>query len=428
MILMVPISPEVPVSHKPKWWPSVLMVLTIQLAFVATYPTLQADNRYVESVQFVLEKNMVAESEVQEQANALLSKRPLLKISPSRADWDIERLIYGNFVHGTITHLALNTIGILAGFRICTSFIPFLCALSIFLLGGSFGLFASMFLTKQFSTYIPHVGASAGIFALMGTYYVYNFRYRTTYFFWFPSRKAGLTSLRTSWFFFVDVFLLELILSTAQFFPERLDSVDHIAHVVGFVSGLGLAFMLRSAQRWPGFLQTRAEFLYWRFFITPKTLGQQVKPEADRLELMYQAWIDLLQINRYNDQLKIRLCRTLSSHIKYFSADKIENAFRYFGPTFVRIHTHELGSVVSALFANHKKIPQRWLQRCPYDNLIQVAKVLSKDPHGKEYLLEFVNEYKKAQAHRPELSKKLTVLIDRLVEALPAHDNKQISK
>ncbi len=424
---MVPISPEVPKSHSPKWWPSLLMVLTLQLCFVATYPTLEADNRYVESVQYVLENNLSLDEDVKDQANRLLAKRPLLKISPARGDWTVERLMYGNFVHGTVTHLALNTIGIMAGFRIVTTFIPFLCALSIFLIGGSLGLFASMMLTNQFSTYIPHVGASAGIFALMGTYYVYNFRYRTKYFFWYPSRQAGFISLRTSWFFFVDVILLELVLSTAQFFPERIDSVDHIAHVVGFLSGLALATLLRTTQRWPGFLQTRAEFMYWRFFITPKSLRGTVGTESDRLQLMYHAWLELLQINRYNDELKMRLARTIAAHPKHFSAEQVETAFRFFGPTFVRIHTLELGNLIRALFAQNKKIPQRWLQRCPYDNIIQVAKVLSRSEHGREYLVEFVNEYKKAQSHKPELAKKLTTLIDRLVVALPEESTQQKS-
>lgn len=419
MILMVPISPEVPKSHKPKWWPSILMVFTLQLCFLATYSTLDADNRYVESVQYVLENNLSFEEDVKDQANRLLAKRPLLKISPAKADWTVERLVYGNFVHGTFTHLALNTIGVFAGFRIVTTFIPFLCALSIFLIGGSLGLFASMMLTNQFSTYIPHVGASAGIFALMGTYYVYNFRYRTSYFFWYPNRRAGLISLRTSWFFFVDVILLELVLSTAQFFPERIDSVDHIAHVVGFISGLFLATFLRTAQRWPGFLQTRAEYMYWRYFITPKSLVGNSGSENDRLQLMYHAWLELLQINRYNDQLKIRLVKTMSSHPKHFTPEQVEVAFRFFGPTFVRIHTRELGNLVRALFANQKKIPQRWLQRCPYDNIIQVAKTLSQSEHGREYLVEFVNEYRKAQSHKPELAKKLTTLIDKLVDSLP---------
>src|SRR5688572_29947717 len=126
MILLVPISPEVPKYHRPKLWPSLLMVLAVAIAFFEVYPVLQKDTQYVESIESLLEEKTYTQDELQKKADNYLRLRPLLKIAPSRGDWDIKRLIYANFIHGTPMHLLLNLVGVFAGVRICTTFIPFL--------------------------------------------------------------------------------------------------------------------------------------------------------------------------------------------------------------------------------------------------------------------------------------------------------------
>jgi membrane associated rhomboid family serine protease len=374
---------------------------------------LEADQDYVEYLQVLKDEGLVDEPSLE---LAYLAKRPLLALSISPKSWTVEKGIFSNFLHGSFLHLFLNMIGVVAGVRICTAFIPFLCTFSIFLLGGTFGLWFSSFLNIHSSgDYVPHLGASAGVFALMGTYYVYNFRFRTTYFFWVPS-KHGKISLKTSWFFFVDVVLLELLLSTVQFLPQSFDGVDHIAHVGGFFAGVVLAILLRTAQRWPSVLQTRGEFLYWNNFLGPK-----LKQTAyDPIHASYAGWIELLKINFFNDQLKRKLATHISNHPKSFSPEELKVAFRYFGPTFTRLFPQATAAMIRNLIKSGHSIPEEWLRKSPYDSIIRLAQAIARTKEDQLMVLELILSYQRAQKSNPQLKKKIDLLIEKLQKAQPS--------
>jgi membrane associated rhomboid family serine protease len=408
MILLVPTNPEVPQALKPKIWPSMVMVGLILLGYLSTKDILKADNDYVESVETSLNSGSSASQHLDANAEQYLSLRPLLAVAPAKGDWNFERLLKANFIHGSPSHLLLNSIGLFAGIRICTTFMPFLSATLIFLIGGTLGLWASVFTSKQISDFIPHVGASAGLFTLMGTYYVFNFRFRTQYFFWLPIRR-GFVSLKTSWFFFVDVILLELILSAAQFFPNRVDSIDHVAHVVGFTCGIVLALVYRLVLRWPNFLQTRAEYIYWQFFVRDRVGSHQTK---------LQTWLGLLQINRYNDFLKRRLCHSVASRPNALSDSELNDAFKFFAPTYVRLNTLHLNRAIKSILAADRHLPRRWLSRLPYDIFIRLAKDLAENPKDHSILYQLLKEFKKAQDNQ----KRLNASIDNLMNSLQSEE------
>lgn len=384
MILLVPINPEVPQVIKPKIWPSLVMVSLLILGFLTTMNTLNEDSEYVDTLEGKINAQAVSGNHLDSATEEYLSLRPLLKVSPAKKDWDFERLVKANFIHGSTSHLLLNLVGMFAGVRICMTFIPFLSSLVIFLIGGTLGLWVSVLCSNQISDYIPHVGASAGLFALMGTYYVFNFKFRTQYFFWLPIRR-GFVCLRTSWFFFVDVILLELVLSAAQLFPDRVDSIDHIAHVVGFSSGVFLALTYRLIMKWPTFLQTRAEFVFWQLFADEKNHRKNSK---------FQVWLELLQINRYNDFLKLKLCHSISEYPSKLSDVELREAFKFFVPTFVRLNTPPVIKVIRALERANRAIPSRWLGRVPYDILIRLAKEMAKSSKDQRCLYKFLSDYK----------------------------------
>jgi membrane associated rhomboid family serine protease/AraC-like DNA-binding protein len=419
MILLVPISPEVPKEHTPVLWPALLLLLLLGVGFLLGYERIIADFEYVSSLKSYLTPNADGRAELTEEAHTFLKKRPLLAYAPAKGDWDIARLIYANFLHGSIPHLVLNWVGVFAGARICTTFIPFLCTLSIFILGGSLGLLVSMWLSTEASAFIPHIGASGGIFALMGTYYVYNFRFRTKYFFWFPSRHGSI-KLKTSWFFFVDVILLEVILSTGQFLPDRVDSVDHLAHVVGFGSGVILALGLRYFQGWPGFLQTRAEFHRWA--------NRKKEFSIDLLNAAFENWCELLTINPYNDQLKIHLCRILKRHPNRWSPEQLQTAFSFFSPTFVRLFPEETGAAIGALLQNKIAVPPVWLSSTPYDSIIRLAQELARDPDTQPFLFDFVSLYRRAHPEGANTERKLELLMAKLRSLQPPSETAMRSR
>ncbi len=405
MILLVPVTPEVPKPHVPVLWPALLLLLMLGVGFLVGLERTHADFEYVNRLKQYMKADAEGRAQLTPEAQDYLRKRPLLSIAPAKGDWDFTRLIAANFLHGSVPHLILNWIGLFAGARICTTFIPFLLTLSIFLLGGSLGLLTSMWLSTETSAFIPHIGASGGIFALMGTYYVYNFRFRTQYFFWIPSRH-GTINLKTSWFFFVDVILLELVLSTGQFLPERVDSVDHLAHVVGFASGVLLALGLRFFQRWPSFLQTRAEYLHWS--------ANRKKQRGDVIQRTYENCLQLLQINPYNDQVKIDVCQLFAKYPTVWQYDQLAEAFRYFSPTFVRLHSEAPAQALAALIRNRIPPPGSWLAVIPYDSIIRLAQAMATTPENQPLLLELVASYRRAHPEGGHTERKLELLMAKL--------------
>ncbi len=410
MILLVPISPEVPRQRKPHLWPALVTVLILCIAFIEVWDTTERDAQYVDSLQSFVTSGPDGIPRLTDQATEYLKLRPLLRVAPAKGDWDLERVFYANFIHGSLIHLLLNLVGVFAGMRICATFLPYAVSVSIFLVGGSLGLLVSLIVSTEVSEYIPHVGASAGIFALMGTYYLYNFGYRTKYFFWFPSRR-GFINLKTSWFFFLDVLLLEIVLSLAQFSADRLDSVDHIAHVVGFVTGLSLAFFLRSVQRWPSFLQTRGEFLYWSSIIRPKVYDPVFTP--------LEVWLDLLDINRYNDHLKAKVCTTLFQNSEVVPDATLVRAFKFLTATYVRLHAAEVSKILIELLSKRRTLPTDWLKRMPYDSVIRLARFMTDPPELQPLLFRFVTEYRRAHPEGGDVDRKLELLMSKLVGVVP---------
>ncbi len=407
MILLVPTSPEVPKIHSRQIWQGLVLVIILSLCYLETSGVLDADTAFVDNLYAVASDG---NNGLKPGAEAYLQQRPLLKISPSPADWDLKRILFANFIHGSPIHLLLNLIGAFAGARICATFIPFLCSLSIFVLGGSFGIFMSLLLSSKGAAYVPHVGASGGIFALMGTYYIYNFRFRTRYFFWFPSRQR-MVSLRTSSFFFLDAILLELVLSAAQFLPHRMDNVDHLAHVFGFASGMFLAIVLRTAQRWPGHLHTRSEFLYWSRFTTPGQIHPVLSP--------FQQWTELLEINPYNDRLKLKLYKLLFNRVNLLSDAQIALAFKFMSPTFIRLHTEECALFVKEVLSRDRSLSADWLGATPYDSIIRLAKVMTVPVEEQYLLIKLVVEYRKAQPGAAGVQRKLELLMVKLKDLMP---------
>lgn len=411
MILLVPISPEIPKFYTNQLWPGLVLVILLCLGFLEASSTLDADSQFVESLYSVAARPVHGELQLSPKAVPYLALRPLLKISPSRADWDFKRILYANFIHGSQLHLFLNLIGIFAGARICSAFIPFSLMFCLFILGGSIGILASVLFGYSISPYTPHVGASGGIFALMGIYYVYNFRFRTQYFYWFPSRQWNTVSLKTSWFFFLDVILLEIVLSASQFLPGRIDNVDHLAHVFGFAAGVVLATLVRRVQKWPSFLQTRVEFLYWKTILAPTDFGLIIPTISN--------WLDLLRINPYNDQIKLKLYKETLGKLQDISRADLELVFYYTSPTFVRLHADQVGRLIRNLLFKNIEISQKWLMKMPYDTIIRIAKELSHSPNEQPLILKLVLDYQKSQPDNADHNRKLELLKRKLKDLVP---------
>ncbi len=402
MILLLPYMPEVPRKDTPRLWQGLIFILILGITHLFVYDIVISDTNYTDQLILMLEpSDTILKPEIIES----LKKRPLLSITPAKSDWDFKRLFFANFIHGSFSHLFLNLIGVFAGVRICSSFISFFWIFIIFSVGGSCGLFSSIVFSTETLDYIPHVGASAGIFALMGTYYIFNFRYRTRYFFWFPT-KHGTIALKTSWFFFVDVIVLELILSISQFFPTRVDTIDHIAHVIGFISGLIIAFSFKTLIKWPSFIQTKSEYNVWK----------KIKPLDDDGYL--SKCVELLSINYYNDSVKKMLLEHLSKNIEKYNKDDIETIFSFISPTFIRLYSQASSQAIRTVLKNNKPLPSIWLKSLPYDSFIRIAKKLTLFPNEQKILMNFIYNFCEVHPEESRLAGKIEFFKSRIMDLI----------
>ncbi len=412
MVLLVPITPEVPKRLRPHIWPGLLLAAMLLFGYSQTLPVLQRDLEFVANMDLPAELPTAGPELAQ--IDALLKLRPLLTIAPSRGDWSIERLLMANFIHGSGFHLALNILCAFAGARICSAFLPFATLLSLFTLGGTIGLFLSMFLSGGGISHIPHIGASAGIFALMGAYYIYNLRFRTRYFFWFPTRNRYFLSLPTATFFFVDVVLLEIVLSAAQIFPGRWDNVDHFAHVFGFMSGVGIACIFRKFQRWPAILNTRAEYFLYRFL-----------SKKNQNPLCFNDYLSLLDLNSFNDPLKCLVISRLLDKTLPATTEEMSAFFRFISPTFMRYQTSESAQLISFVASAGLPFPRKWLHKLPYDLLIQIAYEMSETIQSRHALLYLFYGFIEANAEKPRVVDRVRVLTDKLEQEV--HDPRTLT-
>lgn len=136
------------------------------------------------------------------------------------------RLFTASFLHGSVLHLAVNAYALAALGPSVERLYGRAVLLLTFLAGGALGFVASASFVPQ-----PSLGASAGLFALLGLLLAFALRERERL---HPlARRAMVREL-------VTVAALNLALGLA------IPFVDNAAHVGGFAGGLALGYALRA--------------------------------------------------------------------------------------------------------------------------------------------------------------------------------------
>src|SRR5580700_8342777 len=99
MILLVPIAPEVPPVHARQLWPGLVLVILLCLGYLEVVGTIDADTRFVDDLYSM---DSVGKTKIKDGDQLYnLKLRPLLKIAPAPGDWNLERVFYANFIHGS---------------------------------------------------------------------------------------------------------------------------------------------------------------------------------------------------------------------------------------------------------------------------------------------------------------------------------------
>ncbi len=139
------------------------------------------------------------------------------------------RLITANFLHGGILHLAVNVYALSLIGPTVEQIYGRVRLLVIFVGGGAVGFAASTLFVRQVS-----LGASAGIFAMLGVLLGFSLRGRQLL---NPQARRGM----------IREILMVAAINLA--FGLMVPYVDNAAHVGGFVGGLAISAVLRP--RWP---------------------------------------------------------------------------------------------------------------------------------------------------------------------------------
>lgn len=141
-------------------------------------------------------------------------------------DW--WRLVTANFLHGSVLHLAVNAYALAMIGPTVEQLYGRVRLLVIFVAGGVAGFAASTVFVRQVS-----LGASAGLFAMLGVLLGFGLRARQVL---PPAARRGL---------------IREILTVAAInlaFGLMVPYVDNAAHVGGFLGGLAISVVLRP--RW----------------------------------------------------------------------------------------------------------------------------------------------------------------------------------
>ena len=138
------------------------------------------------------------------------------------------RLFTASFLHGGLVHLGVNGYALYAIGPTVEQLYGRVRFLAVFLLGGAVGFAASTAFVRA-----PSLGASAGLFALLGVLLGYAIRERARL---DPAARSAMTRQ----------ILIVAGLNLALGF--MVPFVDNAAHLGGFVGGLALGVLLRP--RW----------------------------------------------------------------------------------------------------------------------------------------------------------------------------------
>jgi rhomboid protease GluP len=140
---------------------------------------------------------------------------------------EVWRLVTASFLHGGLLHIAVNAYALYMIGPTVERLYGRSRFLVIFVLGGAAGFAASTLFVEQAS-----LGASAGLFALLGV--LLGFAVRARHVLPRTARSAMIREILT-------VAALNLALGL------MVPYIDNAAHVGGFVGGLALSVLLRSA-------------------------------------------------------------------------------------------------------------------------------------------------------------------------------------
>jgi len=183
---------------------------------------------------------------------------------PAVADGESWRLVSAIFLHGGLPHLLFNGFALLEIGRPIERQIGWPAALGVFILAGACGFFASLLWHPEGVS----VGASGGIFGLLGVWAALAWRHR-------PAVLEGGAVVRTP--SRRGVVVIAVVLAIGSGF--LIANVDHAAHLGGLLAGLLSGVAAWHLKRHSSIFFASFALLGGLLLVTPGTLPESLRVE-----------------------------------------------------------------------------------------------------------------------------------------------------
>jgi membrane associated rhomboid family serine protease len=134
------------------------------------------------------------------------------------------RLVTAMFMHASILHICFNMFALALFGRMIETVFGAWRFTTVYLVGGSMGFIASVAMTPS-----PSVGASGGVFALLGCAFVFGFRFRDA----LPPMMRKQYYAQTAWMIAINLALGCMV-----------SQVDNAAHLGGVGAGMATALFM----------------------------------------------------------------------------------------------------------------------------------------------------------------------------------------
>jgi membrane associated rhomboid family serine protease len=134
------------------------------------------------------------------------------------------RLVTAMFVHANFLHVACNMLALVALGRMVAAVFGGARTVAVYFVGGAVGFVASMLFVPE-----PSIGASGGVFALLGCTFAFGMRFRTTL---TPVIRQTYCN-RAAWWIGMNLAI-----------GFALPSIDNAAHIGGMLAGIVAAALM----------------------------------------------------------------------------------------------------------------------------------------------------------------------------------------
>jgi hypothetical protein len=131
----------------------------------------------------------------------------------------------------------------------------------------------------------------------------------------------------------------------------------------------------------------------------------------------FSLFVQLLQLNPYNDEVKNRLIKLVIKNPEEFDQKYFQIVFEFLRPSYFRRNADTVAYFIKYCLKNKIPLPKTWLQKLPYDGAILIVKAMASSREDYGFLIMFLESY--SQMQDLQLQDKVKSLVLKLYSQMP---------